>query len=208
MPKRKYSDGDPSDMAKEHGDTRTGPVTLVIDPEGDLYMKLDTGSLKVSRKTLSLSSPVFLAMFGASSKFKETTDKTLDHEGVQIVTFDDDNFEIMAILARIMHLQSDVVPSTLTFKQLYRVAVLCDKYDLKRCLGPWAGIWAAPYLDCYARQGYEEWLFMSIVFRYGGLFKEVTRHIIINSELSEQGTLVATSGFDLSEGISSTILGE
>lgn len=209
MPKRKYSTGDPSDMANGLEDTRTGPVTLVIDPEGDLYMKLDTGSLKVSRKTLSLSSPVFLAMFGASSKFKETTDKTLDDEGVQIVTFDDDNFEMMAIIARIMHLQSDVVPGTLTFKQLYQVAVLCDKYDLKRCLGPWVGVWTAPYLDCYARQGYEEWLFMSIVFRYGGLFKEVTRHVIINSsELSEQGTLVTTSGFDLSEGISSTILGE
>ena len=114
----------------------------------------------------------------------------------------------MAIITKIMHLQSDVVPSTLTFKQLYQVAVLCDKYDLKRCLGPWASIWATPYLDCYARQGYEELLFMSIVFRYDGLFKEVTRHIIINSELSEQGTLVTTSDFDLSEGISSTILGE
>ena len=114
-------------MANEPEDTRTGPVTLVIDPEGDLYMKLDTGSLKVSCKTLSLSSPVFLAMFGASSKFKETTDKTLDHEGVQIVTFDDDNFEIMAIIANIMHLRSEIVPNTLTFKQLYQVAVLCDK---------------------------------------------------------------------------------
>ena len=64
MPKRKYSNGDPSDMAFGHQDTRTGPVTLVIDPEGDLYMKLDTGSLKVSRKTLSLSSPVFLTIRG------------------------------------------------------------------------------------------------------------------------------------------------
>ena len=208
MPKRKYSTGLPSDMANENEDTRTGPVTLVIDPEGDLYMKLDTGSLKVSRKTLSLSSPVFLAMFGASSKFKETTDKTLDHEGVQIVTFDDDNFEIMAIIANIMHLRSDVVPNTLTFKQLYQIAVLCDKYDLKRCLGPWTSIWATPYLDCYSRLGYEEWLFMSVVFQYDSVFKEVTRHAIINAELSEQGTLVTSAGFDLSEGVPSTILGE
>ena len=147
-------------------------------------------------------------MFGASSKFKETTAKTLDHEGVQIVTFDDDNFEIMAIIAKIMHLQSDIVPTTLTFKQLYQVAVLCDKYDLKRCLGPWTSIWATPYLDCYARLGYEEWLFMSVVFRYDGVFKEVTRHAIINAGLSEQGTLVTSAGFDLSEGVASTISGE
>ena len=208
MPKRKHSNDGQSNMADEYQDTRTGPVTLVIDPEGDLYMKLDGGSLKVSRKALSLSSPVFLAMLGANSKFRETTDKTLDHDGVQLVSFEDDNFETMTVIARIIHLQSDNVPATMTFKQLYQVAVICDKYDLKRCLGPWTNIWATPYLDCYSRQGYEEWLFMSIVFRYDGLFKEVTRHLIINSEISEQGALATTTGFDLSEGISSTILGK
>lgn len=208
MAKRKHSNDGQSDMSDEIDGTRTGPATLVIDPEGDLYMKLDDGSLKVSRKALSLSSPVFLAMLGANSKFKEATDRTLDHSGVQVVSFEDDNFETMTIIARIIHLQSDKVPATITFKQLYQVAVMCDKYDLKRCLGPWTNIWATPYLDCYKRQGYEEWLFMSIVFQYDDLFKEVTRHLVINTEISEQGTLVTITGFDLSEGVSSTVLGE
>ncbi len=208
MSKRKYSNDDQSNMADGHQNNRTGPATLVIDADGDLYMKLDFGSLKVSRKALTLSSPVFLAMLGANSKFKEATDPTLDLDGVQTVSFEEDDFETMKIIARIMHLQSNDVPTRIAFKQLYQVAVLCDKYDLKRCLGPWTKIWATPYLDCYARQGYEEWLFMSIVFRYDGLFKEITRHLVINSELSEQGTLVTTSGFDLSEGISSAILGK
>lgn len=208
MLKRKHSTDGPSNMADEHQATRAGPVTLVIDPEGDLYMQFDSGSLLVSRKALSLSSPVFLAMLGANSKFREGTDMTLAHNGVQIVSFEDDNFEAMTTLARIIHLQSDNVPATMTFKQLYQVAVMCDKYDLKRCLWPWTEIWATPYLDCYARQGYEEWLFMSIVFQYDDLFNEVTRHLVINSEMSEQGTLVTTTGFDIGEGVSSTILGE
>lgn len=84
-------------MSDEYQDTRTGPATLVIDPEGDLYMELNGGSLKVSRKALSLSSPVFLAMLGANSKFKEATNMTLDHNGVQIVSFEDDNFETMTL---------------------------------------------------------------------------------------------------------------
>ena len=96
----------------------------------------------------------------------------------------------------------------MTFEQLCQVAVICDKYDLKRCLGPWINIWATPHLDCYARPGYEKWLFMSRVFQNDALFKDITRHLIINSELSQQGTLVTTTGFDLSEGISETILGE
>ena len=132
---------------------------------------------------------------------------TRTQNGVQIVSFEDDNFETMAIIARIIHLQSNEVPSTMTFQRLYQVAIICDKYDLKRCLGPWTKIWATPYLDCYARQGYEKWLFMSIVFQFDGLFKEMTRHLVINSEVSEQGTLVTTTGLDLSEGVSSTIIG-
>ena len=56
MPKRKNSDGGQSDMADEHQVSRPAPVTLVIDPEGDLYMKLDVGSLQVPAK-LSLSAP-------------------------------------------------------------------------------------------------------------------------------------------------------
>ena len=49
---------------------------------------------------------------------------------------------------------------------------------------------------------------MSVVFQYDRVFKEVTRHAIISSELSKQGTLVTSAGFDLSEGVPSTILGE
>lgn len=208
MLKRKRSSDGPSDMTDQHQNFRTGPVTLVIDPEGDLYMKLDGGILKVSRKAFSLSSPVFLAMLGANSKFKEATDRNLDRDGVQSISFEDDSFQTMTVIARIVHLQSDKVTKSMTFKQLHQVAVMCDKYDLKRCLGPWPNIWATPYLDSYARSGYEEWLFMSVVFRFDGLFKEVTRHLVINSAISEQGTLITTTGFDLSEGISSIILGE
>lgn len=186
MPKRKHSDDGQSHMADEHEDARTGPATLVIDPEGDLYMKLDAGSLKVSRKALSLSSPVFLAMLGANSKFKEATDMTVDYDGIQIVSFEWDKFETMTIIARIIHFQNHEVPERLTFYQLFQAAVMCDKYDLRRCLGPWTNVWTKPYLDCYTRQGYEEWLFMSIVFQYGGLFKDLTRHLIINSEISGQ----------------------
>ena len=88
MSKRKHSDDGQSNMFDNHQDTRTGPATLVIDPEGDMFIKLDGGSLKVSRKALSLSSPVFFAMLGVNSKFKEAIDMSLDHNGAQIVSFE------------------------------------------------------------------------------------------------------------------------
>lgn len=180
----------------------------MVDADGDLTMRLNGGKLKVSRKVLSISSPVFRAMLGAGGPFKESTDKEFERDGTRAVSLEDDDFQTMAMMARIMHLQSDKVPDKLSFKQLYQVVILCDKYDLKRCLGPWPKIWATPYLDSYGIEGYEGWLFMSTVFGYDGLFKEVTRHFILNSKVSQDNSLATTKGIDLGEHVSATIIGK
>ena len=118
-------------MSDRHEDTRFAAATIMVDADGDLTMRLKGGKLKVSRKVLSISSPVFRAMLGAGCPFRESTDMELERDGTQAVSVEDDDFQTMAMIARIMHLQSDMVPDKLTFKQLYQVAVLCDKYDLK-----------------------------------------------------------------------------
>ena len=195
-------------MSDRHEDTRFAAATIIIDADGDLTMRLKGGKLMVSRKILTLSSPVFRAMLGAECQFKEAADKEFERDGTQAVSFEDDDFQTMAMIARIMHLQSDKVPDKLTFKQLYQVAILCDKYDLKRCLGYWPKIWATPYLNSYGIEGYEGWLFMSTVFGYDGLFKEVTRHLILNSKVSRDNSLITTKGIDLGERVSSNITGK
>ena len=215
MAKRKYSKlsrvsrfSSPSDseVSDRHEDTRFAAATLIIDTDGDLTMRFKGGELKASRKVLSLSSPVFQAMLGSGCQFKESTDKEFERDGNQTLSFEDDDFHTMAMIARIMHLQNNHVPDKLTFKQLYQVAVLCDKYDLKECLGPWPKIWAEPYLDSNGLEGYEGWLFMSIVFGNDELFKDVTRHLILNSKASADNSLVTTKGIDVSERVSSTIV--
>ena len=196
------------DMSDRHEDIRFAAATIMIDTDGDLNMRLKGGKLKVSRKVLLTSSPVFRAMLGAGSPFKESTDKGLERDGTQAVNLEEDDFQTMAMIARIMHLQSGQVPEKLSFKELYQVAILCDKYDLRRCLGYWPKMWATPYLDSYGIEGYEGWLFMSTVFAYEGLFKEVTRHLILNSEVSRENSLVTTKGIDLGEHVASTITGK
>ena len=208
MSKRRCSSISSQSEGDRHEDTRFAAATIIIDVDGDLTMRLKGGKLMVSRKVLTLSSPVFRAMLGAECQFKEATDKEFERDGTQAVSFEDDDFQTMAMIARIMHLQSDNVPDKLTFKQLYHVAILCDKYDLKRCLGYWPKMWATPYLNSYGIEGYEGWLFMSTVFGYDGLFKEVTRHMILNSKVARDNSLVTTKGIDLGERVSSTITGK
>ena len=195
-------------MTDRHEDTRFAAATIIIDTDGDLTMSLKGGNLKVSRKVLSISSPVFRAMLGGESQFKESTDKEFERDGTQALCFKDDDFQTMAMIARIMHLQSSQVPKKLTFKQLYQVAILCDKYDFKECLGPWPEIWARPYLKSYAFEGYEAWLFMSTVFGNEEVFKDITRRLILNCKVSADNSLVTTKGVDVSERVSSTIMGK
>ena len=211
MSKRRYSSVSSlsdSDVSDRHEDKRFGLATIIIDTDGDLTMRLKGGNLKVSRKVLSISSPFFKVMLGAESPFKESMNNEFERDGTQTVGFEDDDFQTMAMIVRIMHLQNDQVPDKLTFDQLYQVAILCDKYDLKRCLGCWPKTWADPYLDSYTVEGYEGWLFMSIVFGYDGLFKEVTRHLILNTKISPDNSLVTMKGIDVSERVSSTITGK
>lgn len=209
MSKRKHEDESDSDSDVEgHEDTRNTPVNIAftIDEDGDLKIELDGGSVVVSRKALSLSSPVFRAMLGKNSKFRESTEKPVDDNGIQTISFPDDKFQAMVTVARITHLQSDLVPKEVFFQHLYQIAILCDKYDLKRCLGPWIDIWAKPYLDSYAAEGFEGWLFMAKVFQYGGLFKDMTRHLILHSELSVTGKHVIGKCHDIGEQTSTPIM--
>ena len=49
---------------------------------------------------------------------------------------------------------------------------------------------------------------MSTVFGYEGLFKEVTRHLLLNSKVSRDNSLVTNKGIDLGERVASTITGK
>ena len=194
------------DNADQLSEPRIFP-TVVIDREGDLCMDLPDGKLIVSRKAMSLSSPVFLAMLGASSGFAEATHKSFASDGTQIVSFDDDDFEAMTVIARIIHLQHDQVERSPSFSQVFQIAILCDKYDLKRCLGLWPRLWTAPYEDLYHLPGYEGWLFISTVFEYHTLYKKTTRHFILNSHLDRATGLLMMREFDIGEYISPKLLG-
>ena len=182
--------------------------TSVIDREGDLYMILDHGRLLVSRKALCLGSPVLLAMLGDDSQFSECKARMTGSDGIQTITFQDDDFSAMQVVVKIVHLQNDRVPQNVSFQQLHQIAILCDKYDLKRCLGYWPEKWAAPWLKSYSQVGYEAMLFISIAFRFTSAFKVTTAHLIRNTMVSSSGSLITISEVEVGEGVSSKIVGE
>ena len=188
-----------------HSDTSN---VVVIDDEGDLYIELSDGKLKVSRKVMTLSSPVFLAMLGTRSKFAEAKGKSRTFNGLQVVAFLDDNLSEMIIVARIIHLQHSQVPRSLAFQQLYQMAVLCDKYDLRHCLGLWPKQWTKPWLQSYSVKGYEGCLVIAKAFQLSGLYKATTRHFILNALYDERSGGIVIDNPDVSDHVSPNVLSQ
>lgn len=182
--------------------------TTVIVSNGDLYVVCnESKKMLVSRYILCLASKVFQAMLGDNSHFREATNPTLSCDGIREVVFDDD-FATMLTIMRILHLQHDDVPSHISFTQLTETALICDKYDLVRSIGPWPKVWAQYYLDRIEKKGFHDWLLVSSVFRLEEAYTKTTKFIILNSKVdTNAGELVTYDGWPFTEGVPSTVVG-
>ena len=77
-------------------------------------------------------------MLGDDFRFWEASDKAARENGVRDIPLRDDDFGTMEILLRIIHLQNEVVPTKVSFQQLGEIAIVCDKYALRKCVVPWS----------------------------------------------------------------------
>ncbi len=191
------------------------PIATLVTPivsEGDLQLDFTKDlsqplGLLVSRHTLCLSSPVFKAMFSNDSPWCDSANRTLNADGIQVFRLEDDDIASMEIIMNIIHLQCRKIPRVLLFPQLDSCASLCDKYDLEGCLGGWPDIWMRPYLDRSTEPGFGRWLFISSIFKEEDIFAKITRHLALNTTLSDAGELLYQGDNSFSEGMPASTLG-
>lgn len=62
-------------------------------------------------------------------------------EDCPVVELGDDDPELMGLMLRILHYQGDPTEYVIEAERLARLALLCDKYDCTRALGPWVPTW-------------------------------------------------------------------
>ena len=189
----------------------------VLDPYGDITLLLENGeySVRVSSHVLRLASPVFAAMFSPDSHFLKAD---ASKDGTTHVSLPEDQFEPMDLALKIMHHKNETLPEEIEDLLLDQLAEVCDKYDLLNCIRLWVELWSKPILDELMGPGQQmgrlelretnldtDWLFLSVVFENDKAFEEVTRCAILNSEISETGSL-DLEGSD--EGVPSWVLGK
>lgn len=178
---------------------------ITIDPHGDVKLVLDDGTLLVSRATLCRNSSVFRAMFDEKHNSWEASDHAIGGNHLRNIPLPEDDFDAMEIVMRVMHQCNDMVPTTVEFDQLHDIAEVCDKYDLRETLKPWSLIWSQPYLHFVEQQGYERWLFISMVFRDESVLSRTTKHLMVDADLRSNKLTVA-SGIDIEEGVPDNII--
>ena len=179
------------------GDSASSKVSNVqFDPNGDVILVISserTARFQVNSHSLCLASSVFQAMLGANAHFKEGTalrNRATNSPPIEI-SLGDDDARALALLLRIVHHQYDWVPRTLGDDQLYQVAIVCDKYDMRQILGLWLDQLIAEGTKCGGMVAGDQWLFVSYAFGRQALFTQLSKDLILTSTVDAGGSLLA-----------------
>jgi hypothetical protein len=165
-------------------DTRPNKGSTVVLYDMESAVRLVIGKEKravvASKAVLTILSPVFRAMF--TRGFQEAA------EGCSEVSLPEDNFEALLFLLRLAHLKFEDLPETLTFPDLYELAVVCDKYDAAGPVKLFLDKYSGPYKIFVSNPWYEEWLFIAWAFGLRETYQSSIKAIIWNSAV-EDGVL-------------------
>lgn len=201
-------------------DLREKPATRVqIDADGDLCLKVGHNKCLtnptenseehdheyaviyvVDSSTVSRSSPVWKKLLNGA--FAESKRPNPDSGKEWMVELPDDNPKSMLIILNIIHSCFSKVPvggkGAMTLRDMYRLTILTDKYDLTPLLVPWAKTWMVSIRDTANRVsernhpilcGFERCLWVSWELGDEQLFRKAYIHLVLNTSM-KAGLLV------------------
>ena len=168
---------------------------VTFDPEGDVILvpaSHITSRFLICAKVLCLASPVFQAMLGRHSHFKEGIALANSPSiPVEVVLYDDDPKALFIIL-RILHFQHHLVPRKLEEDTLYQMAILCDKYDMQPVLGSWFNDRVSQItVEAPDSLTGTRWLSMACAFGHRTLFTKLSKEIILRWRVLPSGGRLA-----------------
>lgn len=153
---------------------------MKIDPNGDVYLVVGFSEpmthLLVSSKALSLSSPVFAALF--SPHFKEGSSLSSEHPTE--IPLPEDDPEAMTLLCNCLHFRTDQVPRDIEFPLLKCLAILCDKYDVAKAILPWSILWLQKWETSNCEDGFEGLLMVIYALDCAEAFNKLSKKAILS----------------------------
>lgn len=182
---------------------------IIIDPIGDIEIVLTQRnppvSVLVSSKCLTLASKVFAVML--SPRFLEGA--SLAESGMAKIELEDDA-NTTTIILQALHHRNTKIPEALGVFELHSLALIVDKYELFEAILPWFRLWIAPYRSpdtAAASLCYEKWLLISWVSNESSIFTSISKKLLMESRVGEDGEMVTKEGQRFSEGLPDRIVG-
>ena len=123
------------------------------------------------------------------------------------VTVEDESIKAVGIILHAIHLQGHLVPETVSYSLLRHLAIVCDKYDLRKSLGTWPETWAKSHAD-KMEQPRNESLFIAVAFKLDAVFPKITKSLILGTRTLDDGTMVTIYNQVIGEDIPEVILGK
>ena len=127
---------------KSHPDSKpvaaSGTVEI-FDPRGDVTIIAgpEQVTFRVCSRALARSSPAWAAMLFGPFSEGQGQQRTADWR----VELPDDDPEALRIVLNVAHCRTDRVPEVLLQEAMFKLTVLCDKYDLVALLKPYWKDW-------------------------------------------------------------------
>jgi len=179
---------------------KSEPQKVIIAEGGDLYLNVgrleDKLVYQVASQTLWVASRVFRKMFGPDSPFSERI--LVKRAGITgfppaELTLDDDPVAFGHAL-NVLHHRSHQVPKNVDFPVLVAFAAIVDKYELRGTMTLWGQKWSQNWTSSLKKPGFEDWLFVSWVFRLDQQFIDISRELSLRTIRMPDGDLVFADG--------------
>ena len=179
----------------------TSPELVELDSHGDIILNIKNGadhrSFRISSHAMRLASPVWEKMLTGQWMESHKT----------AISLEDDNPDTLLIVLRAAHLQHHKLPKKLTFGQIVKLAVVCDKYDTATVVRPFLNQWITPFQMNYLVPGYEQWLSIAWTFGYRDQFMNIAHHLTRTLNMDNEDRCLNVNGEILGELLPTDILG-
>ncbi len=186
----------------------SGYSTIQVDPAGDLRLLVKHNdrdkNFQVSSKAMSLASPVWRTMLDPSGPFREAKPDNGE------IAFPEDDAEALLTVLLAAHLRQQEVPQTsVGYKQLLEICVVCDKYDCIQLMRPWISKWEASLANFADKDTYEEWLFIAWTTGDDATFECIARKLAFKSYTNlNSGHCLTLTGKELGGNMPPGIVGQ
>lgn len=146
------------------------------------------------------------------SQFKEGAELSRASEQHYMELYDlelpEDDAGAMITAMRVLHHNNHQVPHKVSEAELVELAVISEKYELYEAMYPRTLQWIPPHIEeaLESESGIDGYLFVAWAFREKPLFEKLSRFLIIESTLAQDGSLIPRHGMQLLQSIPESIL--